>query len=306
MRLLVSGVQSKCQAFHAVDTERSNEGDRAILLFLRSSVSAMTLLASDLSAFFHPYLHNVLLALLQLVGTNEVALEADIDRCFHILATALPARLAVPALRTHISPLLSLGPTPTRRLMDFLSKIWHSLDRKVITAYQPELSSIVILTLDYRREHLREITSNISEDVEEVETAIISCAVEFCIKLTEVELKSFLLKVGEWKNLGSGEGRASTFFQLMNALCLKLRNLFVPMLSYFWSDMITAIEKVSTFSFQSKSKKRKSIEDTAVTQVHDLSKEPLSCARWVLETLQSACGHDADGFIDEVISIYYF
>jgi hypothetical protein len=282
---------------------------RTVVLILRSLIAAVTSIVAEMPSFFHPYLHTTVIALLYVYNVKGIdddgQLSRDIDRCLSVMASAVPLRLALPALLAHVSHMLSLGHKQARRFIEYLGSLWASLDRPTLSTCLPDVTALVILTLDYRREYGS--CDNVAAD--EVDEIAVGSAVDFCLKLTEQELKGFLVKLIEWRDLYDEDpmhskryARGVVFFQLVAALCHKLRSIFIPLMSYVWPAATAAIAaKMPKVS----SKKRKAGEDDDVGIEDRAISEMLRRTRWVLEGIKAACAYDDDDFIDEVCLCTY-
>jgi hypothetical protein len=179
--------------------------------------------------------------------------------------------------------------------------MWTSIDRAFLTANLHDLSSIILVTMDYRGVH---------EGDDEMNDVIIAMTVELCLKLTESELKNFLIKVADWRDelnetpSKKSFARGTTYFQFIAALCHKLKTIFVPLMAYVWPSATSALEEFATFkvSGKSSSKKRKANEDVITLENRA---EAISKTQWVLTCIRSACIHDTEGFVDEVVLFLY-
>lgn len=282
-------------------SERGEQHDdelKTLVLALRSIVATITVIAMEAPSFIHPYLYTSINSMLKIYALQELheydLIRNDIDRCFTAMSTNIPLRLALPQLHFHLSAILSQGHIQAKRFMEYLGSIWGTLDRNFLAHSLNEVSSLVVITLDYRRQY------GDSAMPESVDEAIVGSAVEFCMKLTEAELKMFLMKLLEWKNLLSDEAsnkrfaRGTTFFHLVSALCSKLKIIFVPLMVYVWPTALSALEAASHLK---SSNKRKAGNES--TESADNS-EILRQTQWVLECTKLACAYDSEGVIDEV------
>lgn len=285
---------------------------RTMLLFLRSAISSICSVASGIPTFVHPYIHEIIVAILRIYKLENIAdfstLDSSIDRCFDILLSTMPPRLAIPSILSNVGDFLGQGHKQARRFAEYVGGLWMSLDRAALTSNVRDATSVVILCLDYRAVHREDSAAS-----DATEECIIASTVEFCLKLTEAELKSLLLKLIEWKSASdAGDAvlaasrqlsRGTTFFQLTTALCTKLRGIFVPLLSYAWPSAVAGLEDMCALASRGKgSKKRKADEHDAAPADEGSRVEVICLSRWILSTIRAGCTYDSvDGFMDEVL-----
>ena len=85
-------------------------------------------------------------------------------------------------------------------------------------------------------------------EAEAVNEMALESVLELSLKFTEFELRSFLVKLGEWKSITITKGgwqedaRAVMFYRLLSKLGLKMRSIFVPCALLFWDDMTDGIK----------------------------------------------------------------
>jgi hypothetical protein len=232
---------------------------RTRVLLVRSIVAAVGILVAQLSKFSHPYIPRILTATLALEGLSDehherATLREDVDRCLSTLATKIPARLSIPLFLQSAPTLLGAGHSAAARFADLLAEVWQQLDRTTVVAHLAELSSLATLLLDYRR-----VFGDQSSAATEVDAAATDAVVELCLKLTESELKSFLTKLAEWRDVKfklkqTADGavdttqewrryaRAVSYFSLADALMGKLKSLFIPIMGVLWGSAISLLE----------------------------------------------------------------
>ena len=286
---------------------------RGRLLLLRSSITAITATISYMPNFIHVYIDSILSGTLNLyqitVDPEASAVEDDIDSCLSRLASAVPPRLSISAVFQAAPSLLGMGHTVGRRFAILLAEIWRALDRPTVLAHITNLSGLATLLLDYRR-----VYGDLSESTDSVNDVIIEAVLELCLKFTEVELKNFLARLSEWRDIDLGSdqkewqkySRTLTYFQLVKLLCSKLRVIFVPAMTPIWPVMA---EKLSEYSkllaFQphsnsSSKKKRRKLDETASERSDEsqtlLSTEAKSeiskTSEKILESIRLCCIYD--------------
>jgi len=205
---------------------------RARTLLLRSALTSITNIVSAVPAFYHPHIQQTLSvclgldiplpgasyrgvntaksALVSQMSSGEIsAMSADIDQCISSIALQVPTRLAVPALALAVPDLLSRGHGTALRTARFLGETYCNLDREAILAHMPDIYEVSCNLLSYR--HIYSNMANaandaavISADEMNASIAVEECSCEaivnLCLKLTEVELRSFLARLAEWRD----------------------------------------------------------------------------------------------------------
>ena len=216
----------------------------------------------------------------------------DVDHCFAAVAGRIPPRLSIPALLGATPNLLTLGMPAASRFADLLSDVWQALDRPTVVAHLNSLCVLATLMLDYRRvqstgvmggssnssssvgdsnsnsnsiSNSVSISSEARRDLDQVGESVSGAIVELCLKLTEVELRSFLQRLSQWRDArivdsteasssstssssALGEvARSNSFYSLVHALGNRLKSIFVPTMSIVWAhaaDQLAGLETV--------------------------------------------------------------
>jgi hypothetical protein len=311
---------------------------RTRVLLVRSIVAAVGILVAQLSKFSHPYIPRILTATLALEGLSDehherATLREDVDRCLSTLATKIPARLSIPLFLQSAPTLLGAGHSAATRFADLLAEVWQQLDRTTVVANLAELSSLATLLLDYRR-----VFGDQSTAATEVDAAATDAVVELCLKLTESELKSFLTKLAEWRDVkfklkqtadGTEEwrryARAVSYFSLADALMGKLKSLFIPIMGVLWGSAISLLEVFASTASRvaaahkkhanssdaaqsgGKGTKRKgeTLPESEGAEGGDSSQSSLlteveHLSRYILSSVRECCAQDSSNFVDEV------
>lgn len=238
--------------------------------------------------YCHPYLEQILLVSLplhsfpsNLVGT--AVLSTDTHRTLMAVVRKVPPRLSIPALLQATPTIMMSGLVSVQHFGEILSEMWEQLDRSVILGHLPDICSITVLSFDLRR-----VMGVFSEELDNIENKLISAAVSMCVKLTETELKSFLLRLAEWKDASiaidvnsseksvgnkkrsvadskihddeqGGESARSNarvvcFYHFISSLCSTLQGIFMPTMGILWSNISEALKEVPTLVNQSLNK----------------------------------------------------
>ena len=289
---------------------------RTRVLLVRSTITTIGAICSEMHSFSHPYLQRILSATLSLqsVSTKYVrdgqAIVGDIDRCLSLLASCIPPRLSSPALLQAAPSILSSGHSVARRFAQLLSETYTKLDRTAILAHLGEFSEMAALVLDYRG-----VYGDESEASSAAEQGCTETVVVLCLKLTETEMKQLLGRLGEWRDdmdqpqsvQGGTRLRSVAFYQLLAALGSKLKAIFVPCGGPFWSHGLALLDKFSssatalTGEAATKSKKRRKLSDSRAAEDDDgsLLKEGGKLATTILEFMRVLCSFDDCEFVDE-------
>ena len=312
-----------------ISSEHDNSIIRGSILLIRSILSALASIINELPNFYHPFINRTLILclktyqnkyLLPFKDENEFV-KRDIDRCIQILNSSISSRHYIPALLNGIPDFLGKGHLAAHRFCQLLSETWGNLNRETVTQYLSFLNSIATLTLDYRRAFGdRTYQSN------DVDDAAANAIVTLNLKFTEIELRSFLSRLAEWKDLSGesgeenkpeinklgydwkNESRSVVFFNLVSKLGVKLKSLFIPTAGIFWDNMKEVLVDFSKLSTQvmkidSKGKKRKSngeeIELLSNIDSIFISESVLKVSH-VLDCIKNCCIYSVEGFMDEI------
>ena len=313
---------------------------RNLTLLIRSCVSAVASIVTDLSSFFHPYMPRFLEAVTPLQSLRHTPdaslLGRDIEQCLFVVTTKVPARLAIPAiLQASVSVFtnkkdssLGLLHATAAKLADFQFANWEALDRSSVTSHLDSLQSISLVGLNYRYTSGDQTSAGDSVD-DHVCTAVI----EFCLKLTEKELREFLVQLVDMKDnvLPDPEApaeekysdwriysRSVVFFQLLSGLNGKLKHIFVPLMGLVWqgaadhlSTLIDFVKEMKPYAHLDvaagkKGKKRKllaaaksSVVTANSTVQQQVLHELIGGCGWVLKTVRKCCVNDNINFIDQ-------
>ncbi len=311
---------------------------RARVLVVRAVISAIGIIVAQLSNFAHPYIPRILSATLILEGISSeypesTMLREEVDRCLSTIALKIPTRLSVPLLLQSAPTLLGAGHSAACRFADLMAEVWQQLDRATVVAHLGPLSTLATLLLDYRR-----VFGDQSEAAAEVDTASADAVVELCLKLTESELKSFLTRLAEWRDVkfkpkkdANGEplsedadwrkyARAVSYFSLTDVLMGKLKSLFIPIMGTLWGsaiDLLTAFAAVAAKSAKSshnnnaeadgkKKRKQQEVEEGSVV-LSPVVIEMELLGRYILSSVRECCVQDTNGeFVDEVRIFFSF
>lgn len=317
---------------------------RTRVLLVRSVLSAVSIIVAQLSNFSHPYIPRILSASLVLEGMSGSASEGalvrgDVDRCLSTIATKIPTRLSVPLFLQSAPTLLAAGHSAACRFADLMAEVWQQLDRTTVVAHMGPLSTLATLLLDYRR-----VFGDQSAEANEVDAAAADAVVEMCLKLTESELKSFLTRLAEWRDVrfkpkapaardaepATAEGdwrkysRAVSYFSLADVLMSKLKSLFHPVMALLWNSAVDILTNFATTAAAAKSadkkvanadaeengkksKKRKQAETECGAGEGELSRVVVELelvAKYVLSSVRECCAQDNGGFVEEVRSTF--
>lgn len=314
---------------------------RTLTLLVRSCVSAVASIVTVLSSFFHPYMPRFLEAVTPLQSlrhTPDASLLArDIDQCLFVVTTKVPSRLSIPAiLQASVSIFtnkkdasLDMLHATAAKLADFQFSNWEALDRGAVTNHLDSLQSISLVGLNYRY-----TSGDQSEAGDAVDDHVCRAVIEFCLKLTESELREFLVQLldmkddlladagaspeerfGDWRMYS----RSVVFFQLLSGLNGKLKHIFVPLMGLVWqgaadhlTSLIDFVKAMKPFGQGvteggKKGKKRKLLaagRDSGVVTActgaqQQVLQELLAGSAWVLKSVRKCCVHDNINFIDQ-------
>lgn len=229
---------------------------KARLLLVRSIVSAISAVLKEVPTFSHPYINRILSSVLPLIelpisASDAEAVSSDVDVCLLMIHSKIPSRLLIPAVYETSNSQLSTNHKVARRFVQFLGDIWSSFERKVITSHISNLCTMATLTLDYRRVYGDQLVAG-----NEVDDTAVHGVVEFCLKLTESELKSFVVRLAEWKDVKivsetsaeqgwRSHSRSVMYYSLIASLSSKLCALFQPCMISIWPNACESIKEFS-------------------------------------------------------------
>jgi hypothetical protein len=305
---------------------------RSRILLLRSIIAAISSVVSSLSNFFHPFIQDTLLHTLLLIKSvnrsfsEGISLVHDIDRCLSVICSAVPPRLSIPAILQSTNTIYKIDHTIAKRFSSLVTEIFLQLDRNTIKGHIVDLTSICLISLDYRRSF-----GEVSKSSVDVDVSICEMVVEFCLKITETELKFFLNKLSSWKDLDiqnitdssdsildsnpivmkyKSYSRATTFFHVLSSLSIKLKSLFLPLIVPYWqcaadalSEYVNIIKEMNVCS-NKKNKKRKISQSEKTDLITTESNQSIVLElvernQRILECIRSSCIYDNSKFLDE-------
>lgn len=322
--------------------------NKARILLLRSTVSSLSTLIKANPRFIHPFIERILQTVLPLheihlaipqtsnlfISSEISSLSSDVDICLDTICSEVPTRLLVGCVMKTVTGqhLFSLSHHTSSRFIQFLNKMWSDMPRNVVSVYSTNLCSLATLILDYRRVYGQQSTESDSVD-EYAVTAVI----DLCLKFTEVELKSFLVRLADWKDatlyssdeenvLSSDENdkyivptnwravsRDVSFYHLIYGMASKLKVIFLPVMGSLWSNAIKTLTRVQHISqlttsksnkTEAKKSKRKQDEMQSMSSQspdRQVTNEMLEVSKYILQAVTTCASHDnAHNLIDEV------
>jgi hypothetical protein len=270
---------------------------RLHILFLRSIVSSCNIMVAALPTFVHPHLSTILSVYLRCFAQVEkfnssseiTGLSDDANNGLNIIATRIPPRLLLPVLQDSIVKCMGFGSTASTRMVHFMLQVSKATVRSTV---MQQLSRWMSISMDM-------MDSSLGGN--SIEGVICDCVVTICLKLTEGELKSFVLKLVEWRRvteMSANSRRSRNFYLLVKSLVERLKFLFYPTMGLLWEDLIedmkqcmSRIQTLTGKNQPSNSKKRK--RDIKCFDMNMNSQDEIrdiwSMIRSVLTTVQSLC-----------------
>jgi len=305
---------------------------RTLSLLARSAASSVGIIIKDpaMTHFVHPYIPRILSSFFMFEGfrhsplADNALIVSDCDACLSTMASAVPARLSVPQISQSATEVLACGHRVTHRFCLLLTEVWRLMDRPAVVSHLGVLSSLATLLLDYRR-----VYGDHTEGASEVDDAIGGAIVELCLKLTETELKSFLLRLAEWRDVVfNSDGvddwrtraRSVSYYSLVDCLIGKLKTLFIPFMGHLWEHAAeqlkfffalvmrrTALKSNATGDRASKKKSKKRslvlVEGSTCCDPEpsdQLLVEMKVLVSRILSSVTRCCSQDSTGFITDV------
>lgn len=221
------------------------------ILVIRTAISTVASIVSEMPSFSHPYIVRILSSFLPLhylynnKNADTATIGTEVNQCLNIVITSIPARLSIPAIVQSTGYHYAQGHIVAKNFIRLQQVLWKELDRKTVTTYMQSLQLLMITSLDYRFNH-----GDQTIEGNEVDEIVIECCMELCLKFTEIELKSFLMKLldicsydnvdcnnseiitryGAWKQYA----KSINFYHLIRSLTEKLKSIFVPTVLSVW------------------------------------------------------------------------
>lgn len=242
---------------------------RAHVLFLRSLISAAAIMISSLPKFSHPYIATILPLLLEFstgfVAAREImdmsGIDDDSEACMTVIGQELPPRLALPAVCGCLSTCIELGGDAMYRYVTLLQTLVTKSDRATCVNQMTTLLPTVLSLMTELKMETNGLNRHSFVDVQQV---IGELVVELCLKLTENELKSFILRLIEWKsgtkNSNNSKDKTAAdendekmyyrlvhFYSTINSLLDRFQSLFFSSISLLWTDMMTDLDSTAKY-----------------------------------------------------------
>lgn len=248
-------------------TVKSKTSLRSKIFLLRSIITATSSVVRTMSAFAHSYLARILevaLPTYQFTSLPGISvLLSGVDNTVEEVISFIKPHLSVPVIVSVTASLTDCGHTTALAFARQLSILFRRLDRSEVVTHLGNLCAICVLYLDYRR-----VYGDGSEESAQVEAAAVEATVELSIKLTENELKSFLVRLEEWRdvkhidddededggndndeddtlNKAKSHSRGVCFYHFMSVLGSKLKAIFTPLMGPFWDH---SAEELQSFA----------------------------------------------------------
>jgi hypothetical protein len=318
------------------------------VLFIRTLIMSLNIIVSSMSNFVHTYVKPIFI---QFFKSFSFQLNVSIHKEFQLIyddisiflsliIKEVPVRLLIPLLNEIIVEIQTMKNIfAIQQFMDdFLLPLIMKLDRKdVINSFSSWITVSTSL-LDFRwklsvdkymNSVEQEDRKEIMEEIDSIEVSVTQIIKEIALKLTEKELKSFILKLLEWKNNSTTEHTEVTvilkgisFYSGLNELIKTLKQLFNSTMNLLWEEYLENCEEnkekvqslidVGTSAASSKEnsgsqkKRRKLTEIKNYLKKQDLMKlEFLESYNIILLTIiQSLSDHGHGTFINEVNIVF--
>ena len=101
---------------------------RGRLLLIRSVLSAMASIISDLPSFAHPFILEIINICLKVYGsameqeTTDI-IHNEVNRCLGLIVSEIPPRTLIPCLEKGISSLLAISHSAAKRMCELLGEM---------------------------------------------------------------------------------------------------------------------------------------------------------------------------------------
>jgi hypothetical protein len=269
-------------------------------LLVQSVLSALASVTTSLPNFVHPYVKRILELLVSPafcaydLGVASTAVTELVDAVLHNLASHIQPRIVLPLVH-ELYP--SSAPRSRIKLLELLQAVLVELPAANMSTHVDALSELIILALDqpFVDNGHRDGNDDISGPGSE---AVAAAALGFVLKLSESELKPFLVKLHSWKSSGDRKaapdmaalGRKAALYRVLHRVASALRGIFVPYLPIFWEEYKRDLELMISFGN----------DDSAVAASSSgLCATYRTLAHSLLSSLRTCLQHDSEGALQK-------
>ncbi|KAL1565211.1 hypothetical protein AAHA92_07455 [Salvia divinorum] len=223
---------------------------------------------SKLAGFLNPYLGDILkLVVLHPLSFSpadqKLKLKADVVR--KLITDKIPVRLLLPPVLSIYTDAFKSGDSSLLIVFEMLGNLVGSMDRSSVGAYHAKVFDLCLLALDIRHQNPASV-----QNISSVEQHVLNAIVTLTMKLTETMFRPLFVKTIEWSGINvesdgeyseSANGRAISFYSLVNKLAESHRSLFVPYFKYFLDGCVRVLLDAEVMNTGLSQKKKKAKHD---------------------------------------------
>ncbi|XP_042063624.1 uncharacterized protein At3g06530-like [Salvia splendens] len=243
---------------------------------------------TKLAGFLNPYLGDILkLVVLHPLSFSpadqKLKLKADFVR--KLITDKIPVRLLLPHVLSIYNDAFKSGDSSLLIVFEMLGNLVGSMNRSSVGAYHAKVFDLCLLALDIRHQNPATV-----QNISSVEEYVLNAIVTLTMKLTETMFRPLFVKTIEWSGINlegdeehpeSANGRAISFYSLVNKLAESHRSLFVPYFKYFLDGCVRFLLDAEVMNTGLSQKKKKAKLNNK-TKVKD---GELSSPMWHLRAL---------------------
>ncbi|KAK4480629.1 hypothetical protein RD792_013707 [Penstemon davidsonii] len=219
---------------------------------------------NKLGGFLNPYLGDILRLIVLhplLISTSDIKLKMKADVVRKLITDKIPVRLLIPPVLDMFSDAIKSGESSLSIFFEMLGNLVSSMDRSSIGAYHAKVFDLCLLALDLRCQNPTSI-----KNIDVVEQNVIDAVVTLTMKLTETMFRPLFIKTVEWSGLNVEDdensqrkvnGRAISFYSLVNKFAESHRSLFVPYFKYLLDGFVQGLRDLEDTKTGLSQKKKK-------------------------------------------------
>ncbi|KAL3837868.1 hypothetical protein ACJIZ3_022459 [Penstemon smallii] len=255
---------------------------------------------NKLGGFLNPYLGDILRLIVLhplLISTSDIKLKMKADVVRMLITDKIPVRLLIPPVLDMFSDAIKSGESSLSIFFEMLGNLVSSMDRSSIGAYYAKVFDLCLLALDLRCQNPTSI-----KNIDVVEQNVIKAVVTLTMKLTETMFRPLFIKTVEWSGLNVEDdensqrkvnGRAISFYSLVNKFAESHRSLFVPYFKYLLDGFVEGLlDLEDTKTGLSRKKKKAKLSNNTKDRDGELSIQQWRLRALILSSLHKCFLYD--------------
>ena len=218
-------------------------------------LSALTVLQKviqSLPNFISPYLRNILVQLVSPVflaanqdGSIANKLILDVASCLRAdIAVSVKPRILIPNVsQCYEDIVLNKNNESLIALYQVLDRCITHMTKDDVKNFHSELLSLFMSALDYRSQHVQDISQ---ESLLRTEEAVIGAFISLIMRLSESLFRPMFLKLVDWATRSSApKPRQLIFYHMADRMAEKLKGLFVLFAGYLIKNTATILDSTN-------------------------------------------------------------